>query len=191
MKNHSMIFDEFFEDPRRAKALINMQDMEDVKYDDGVTYPNIAHLPDSVAAEIKKNMHQIVGPAFTPVLSFARYTFEDTKPPHWAHSDGNIARFLALIYLNDGPDAEKFGTAVLKHKEFNFETHPTDDFQKEILLGHANKKDEWQITFECPARFNRCLLLNADLVHASMGEYGKDRGDGRLVISVFFDLVYR
>lgn len=181
-----MIFDDFFSDPRRAKALINRQEMKSIKYMDGVTYPNIAILPDSVADEVKSNLTKVFGPGFTEVLSFARYSFHETKPPHWAHSDFNIAQFLALIYLNEGD--EKAGTACLRHKEFKFESHPETEFQKQILLHHANAKDEWEVVFECPAKFNRLFVLNASLVHAAMGQYGETKNDGRLVISVFFNL---
>jgi len=190
VRNHSMIFDDFFEDPRRAKALINMQDMADVKYDDGVVYPNIARLPASVEEEIVGNLASVIGgDRFKLKLAFARYSFGHTMPPHWAHSDMNIAQFLGLIYLNEGPDAHKFGTCTLRHKELGFETHPETEFQKQILLAHANKRDEWEVTYECPARFNRLMILNAALVHAAMGEYGSNKDDGRLVVSVFFDLV--
>ncbi len=184
MKTHSMIFDDFFKDPYRAKALINQMDMSDETYKDGVTYPNIARLPESVVDEIYTNMAFIVGPAFQPVLSFARYSFEGGNPPHWAHSDRQIANYLALIYLSEGA-----GTCVLRHKAMDFESHPESELKRAILLSHANKRDEWEVTYECPGRFNRCFILNADLIHAAVGEYGFTRRDGRLVVSVFFNLV--
>ena len=189
MKNHSMIFDDFFKDPVKTKALVDQQEMKDVKYDlDGVVYPAVARLPESVEIEIQNNMRQIVGPRFDPVLAFARYSFKDVKPPHWAHSDNNISQFLALIYLNEDAETRNDGTVVLKHKEFKFESHPETDFHKQILLHHANSKEEWEETFRCPARFNRIFILNARLVHAAAGQYGSNRMDGRLVISVFFNL---
>lgn len=185
MKNHSMIFDEFFADPKRAKALINRQEIQDIKYSDGVVYPNIALLPDSVLEEAVSNIESICGPVKVAV-SFARYSFTETKPPHWAHSDGDIAQFLALIYLNENRDDA--GTVCLRHIELGMEAHPTSDFQKNILLGHANKRDEWEVVFECPARWNRLFILNAGLIHASQGQYGETKEDGRLVVSIFFDL---
>lgn len=185
MRNHSMIFDDFFDDPMRAKALINMQPMRDVKYSDGVIYPNIAELPDSVAEEIRGKLKMIFGPGIREVISFARYSFQKDVPPHWAHSDMNIAQFLALIYLNEGQ--EYAGTACLRHKSMGFEMHPGNDLHKDILLGHANKRDEWEVTFECPARFNRLFILNAALIHAAMGQYGEGKDDGRLVVSFFFN----
>lgn len=185
-----MIFDDFFKEPKRARALIGMMEMRDEKYLDGVVYPNIARLPESVLAEIYENLQTIVGPGFTPVLSFARYSFKDGSPPHWAHSDRNIAQFLALIYLNEDTDAQRLGTCTLRHRELGFESHPESDFEKTLLIHHANKREMWDVTFECPAKFNRCLILNADLVHAAMGEYGSTKDDGRLVVSCFFNLVY-
>lgn len=191
MKNHSMVFDDFFKDPNETKKQINAAPMADEKYKDGVTYPNITRLPADVVAEIATNMKTLVGPAFTPVLSFARYSFKDTNPPHWAHSDREIAQFLALIYMNPDPEAEKSGTVCLRHKERGFEYHPESIEDQKILLEHANEFEAWDMTFACPAKYNRCLILNADLIHAAMGEYGSTREDGRLVISVFFNLVYQ
>lgn len=186
MLNHSMIFDDFFKDPMRIKALINMEPMRDEKYVDGVTYPNITRLPQSVHQELHDNLTTIFGPQLQEVLSFARYSFKGVTPPHWAHSDREIAQFLGLIYLSEAPED---GTAVVRHKELNFETHPHDELRKDILLAHANKRDEWEVTFMCPARFNRLFILNAELVHAAMAEYGSTKEDGRLVISTFFNVV--
>lgn len=184
-----MIFDDFFEDPRRTKALINAEDMFDAKYTDGVTYPNIAKIPESVALEIHSGMQAVVGPGYKPVLSFARYSFQNTKPPHWAHSDRNIAQFLGLIYLSENEGiGESGGTVLLRHKEYKFESHPDVDFHKQILIHHANVKEAWTEEFYCPARFNRLLILNASLIHAAVGAYGSGREDGRLVVSVFFNL---
>lgn len=180
-----MIFDDFFAYPDRSKALINLQPMEHVEYEDGVTYPNIAVLPPIVQAEITHKLKRVFGPGVTEVLSFARYSFAGVTPPHWAHSDRNIAQFLALIYLNEGQD--NFGTCTLKHKIFGFETHPDTDFHKQVLLVDANIKSEWEVTFHCPARFNRLFIINADLIHAAMGEYGSTKEDGRLVVSFFFN----
>lgn len=180
-----MIFDNFFDDPKRAKALISTVEIEDVKYSDGVVYPNIARLPQSVNDEIVENLERVFGPII-PVISFARYSFENTKPPHWAHSDREISQFLALIYMSE--DKGEYGTCTVKHRALDFETHPHDELRRQTLLSHANKRDEWEITFTCPSKFNRLFVLNADLIHAALGEYGKDKRDGRLVISVFFNL---
>ena len=185
MKNHSMIFDEFFEDPMLTRGLILDRGHRDVTYRDGVTYPNVSELPMSVETEALASLEKIFGPV-TMKLAFARYSFASTKPPHWAHSDREIAQYLALIYMSE--DDGEFGTAVVRHKDFNFEIHPTDPTEQTILLRDANDREKWQITYTCPSRFNRLFVLSADLVHAAMGEYGKAKDDGRLVLSIFFDV---
>ena len=184
MKNHSMIFDEFFDDPMAVKRSIDAEPINDIKYQDGVVYPNIAMLPAKVENEILAKLRTVFGP-ITPKLMFARYSFEHTNPPHWAHSDREIAEFLALIYLSED-FRPQVGTAVVRHA-LGFETHPTDPERQKLLIEHANRKELWEVVYECPARFNRMFVLNADLLHASMGEFGKTKEDGRLVVSVFFD----
>jgi hypothetical protein len=188
MKNHSLIVDDFFINPKRVKELIDQEDIQDYKFSDGVVYPGIIKLPTTVHDELYVNMQAVFGPRFKEVLSFARYSFEHTKPPHWAHSDGNIAQFIGLIYLNEDKNAQLYGTCTLRHNKYGFETHPKNDFEKDILLKQANSRSEWKITFKCPAKFNRLFCLSADLIHAAMGQYGKTKADGRLVLSVFFNL---
>jgi hypothetical protein len=188
MTNHSMVVDDFFENPKKVRDLLDMVEMKDYKFSDGVTYPNIIRLPKEVENEIGENMRKLFGHSFNHKLSFGRYSFENTKPPHWAHSDRNIAQFLALIYMTPGIDAEKFGTATLTHIETGMTRHPVNDFQKEIILAEANDFDAWEINHECRAIFNRCFILNGELIHAALGEHGTGRNDGRLVVSVFFDL---
>jgi hypothetical protein len=188
MKSHSMIVDDFFTDPRSARVSINGQDMRDEVYKDGVTYPNIARLPRHILKEAEENLKSLFGPTVQLVLSFARYSFKHTKPPHWAHSDRDIAQFLALIYMNEDQEAEKFGTCTLKHISHGFDSHPQNEMQKEILLREANARQMWEKTFTCPGKYNRAFILNAELIHAALGEYGSSKDDGRLVISIFFNL---
>jgi len=185
MKNHSMIFDDFFEDPIKIKALINSAPMEDIKYADGVTYPNIVRLPLAIENEVTQNLKQIFGP-ITVEICFARYSFEDVIPPHWAHSDHEIAQYIALVYLSDG-DLEA-GTYVLKHRDLGFETHPREKIFRDALIEHANDRKKWFPTFLAPAKFNRLVILNTELIHAAGESYGTTREDGRLVLSVFFNI---
>lgn len=186
MRTHSLIYDDFFGEPKRTRALIHRQDVRDILYNDGVTYPNIAQLPESVELEIEEKLRGIFGPTFSKAISFARYSFENVTPPHWAHSDFNIAQFLGMIYLNE--DREDHGTVTLKHRELGFERHPESEFEKSVLLAHANKHDEWEVTFNCPAKFNRLFILDAAMIHAAMSGYGSAKEDGRLVVSVFFNV---
>lgn len=182
-----MIFDDFFKDPLKVREDVMKQEATDRTYMDGVTYPHIALLPVDVLAEVYENLSFIVGPKFDTKLAFARYSFEGITPPHWAHSDREISQFLALIYLTEGL-AEKYGTLLLRHTLLDFESHPDGKVERRALLHDANKPHLWDRVFECPGKFNRCFILNADLIHAAAGQFGTTKDDGRLVISVFFNL---
>lgn len=186
MKNHSMIFDDFFENPEEVKRMIDAAPMKDIKFGlDGVTYPNITELPHPVFMNARDNLEQIFGP-ITPKVWFARYSFENSKPPHWAHSDREISQYLALVYLSEGPPPS--GTFALRHQALGFETHPTKEDERKALIEDSNNLEAWDFTFECPAKFNRLLILNNDFIHAAGNPYGTTKEDGRLVISLFFDI---
>ena len=186
MINHSMVFENFFEDPIKTKELIDAEPMGNVKYEhDGVVYPNIALLPERVWQETLTNLQKIFGPIMVKTF-FARYSFENVKPPHWAHSDREISEYLAIIYLSDS--VEYSGTVTLKHKALGFETHPSNIEERKALIADANNLDAWDFVFEFPAKINRLLILNTNLIHAAGRSYGTTKEDGRLVISVFFDV---
>ncbi len=189
LTNHSLVVDNFFEYPKYIKDIIDGEKMSDQLYMDGVTYPHIVAMPKTVFTEVDTNLKKLFGPSINYAVSFARYTFENTNPPHWAHSDRNIAEFLCLIYLNDNKVAERFGTHTLRHKATGLENHPRNDNEKALLLREANDKDAWEITYTCPAKYNRAFILNTDLIHAAHGGYGSNQMDGRLVATVFFDVV--
>ncbi len=184
-----MIVENFFEKPRIVRDILDMSEMKDHKFSDGVTYPNIVKLAEVIQLEVDDNMMKLFGPMYKPVLSFGRYSFENTKPPHWAHSDRNIAEFLVLIYLTPGREAEEFGTATLEHISTGLTSHPNNETERALVLNEANKQDAWRIDHVCRAKFNRAFILNANLIHAALGECGTERNDGRLVITQFFNLV--
>jgi len=72
-----------------------------------------------------------------------------------------------LIYLNKS-EIQIPGTATLKHKYLGFETHPQTKEHKKALLDEANQKEQWEITYQCPEKYNRAFILNSDLIHAAM-----------------------
>lgn len=188
MKPHSLIFDDFFKDPNEAKRLCSDMPIMDYPASDGVVYPGIIDLPKKVRKEIDENFKTIYGPMYDPQLVFGRYSMEDMDPPNWAHSDGNMAQFLGLIYLFGAPLGNKYGTYMLRHIVKGFELHPRDEEQKQLLLSQSNEREAWEETFYCPAKFNRLFILSADYIHAAGKSFGLDQLGSRLVISVFFNL---
>lgn len=191
MNLHSQIYDNFFEDPLHVRDLIHEAPMADHTASDGVTYPGITVLPTPVHKEMTDKLKTLLGPGFEENVSFARYSFETMQPPHWAHSDRNMTQFLCLIYLNPVNTPESYGTYLVRHKRYGFETHPQTDGHKQILMRDSNEFSKWNTVFYCPSKLNRAFVLNASYLHASAGRFGKTREDSRLVITCFFNLNQR
>lgn len=188
MKLQSLVFDDFFSNPNEAKRLCGEMPLMDFPANDGVVYPGIIELPKAVRAEVDKNFESIYGKAYDPQVVFGRYSMETMSPPNWAHSDGNMAQMLGLIYLFGSPLGNEHGTYLLRHIRTGFELHPRNDEQKQILLSESNEREAWEPTFHCPAKFNRLFILSADYIHAAGKSFGNRVSTSRLVISVFFNL---
>ena len=184
-----MIVDDFFSQPMRIKRACDKIPLMDFPASDGVTYPGIISLPEHVRSEIDFNFKKLFGEAYKPRTVFGRYSFQETKQPHWAHSDGNMAQMLGLIYLSDANDeySHVSGTLMLCHSS-GFSKHPRTESEKQLLLRDSLEKIEWFETYYCPSKFNRLFVMSADFIHAAGKSYGSTQEDGRFVISVFFDL---
>lgn len=189
MKYHSQIYDDFFDYPLRVKRACDQVPMMDYPASDGVTYPGIIELPERVKNEVHNKLTFLFGHKFSPQLTFGRYSLNEMQPPNWAHSDGNMAQYLALVYLSDtrGDKSQISGTYFLTH-EMGFEMHPRTNREKDVLLHDSNNRAVWQKTYYCPSKFNRLFVLSADYIHAAGQSYGTDQLSGRFVISCFFNL---
>ena len=181
-----MIIDDFFEYPDAIREVLLHQDMLNHTAEDNITYPGIVALPSSIKEELISNLNYLFRNRITGSKCFARYSFEEMSPPNWAHSDFNIAQFVALIYMNPQPHSGD-GTHLVRHKS-GFDYHPDTDERKDILLSESNDRSKWDITFTCPAVYNRAFIVNAYLLHAAAMKYGTSKANSRLVLTCFFDL---
>lgn len=184
------IMDDFLSDPKTVKKLCDEMPMMDYMASDNITYPGIIELPKEVRIEIEDRFRKIYGGFFKPKLMFGRYSMADMDPPNWAHSDGNMASMIALIYLSDPMNrfADKAGTYFLKHKTLGFSLHPVTEGQMRAINEESNDRDRWEKTFYCPSKWNRCFIYDAPQIHAAGMSYGLDRETARFVVTVFFDL---
>jgi hypothetical protein len=187
MRFHSQVYDDFFDNPESVRKFLEAEPMKDEIAEDGVTYPGIVRLPEIITNEIRKKTEKII-PDVNISLMFARYSFSQMLPPHWAHSDKEMADFVGLIYLSPKADEMKDGTLLLRHKVYDLETHPEEGGMRDILIKHANTLDMWEETFYFPARYNRMAILSADYIHAAASRFGFNKDEARLVITVFFKL---
>lgn len=188
MKLYSLIIDNFFTNPEQLRKQCDELPMTDHLASDGVVYPGIVEFTEDIKFEIENTFREIYDDKFDPQLTFGRYSIDGMKQPHWAHSDGNMAEFLGIIYLFKVPLTNSHGTYILKHIEEEFELHPRTEHQKHLLLSQTNDRDKWEKTYYCPAKYNRLFILNSDYIHAPGDKFGSDRVNGRFIISTFFNL---
>lgn len=186
MISHSMILEEFFEEPEDVKAELDSIEMTDHVASDGVTYPGIIDLEDTVLAHLIHAKLQTIFSTFKPVHTFARYSYRDMTPPNWAHSDRDMTQMLALIYLNKDNGAP--ATFTLEHIDAGFNKTPQDEYNRKLLLRDSNDLDKWRIVDEFKGYFNRCVVLNADYIHAASPSFGNSKENARCVLTCFFNI---
>lgn len=182
------IIDDFLDQPDSVRKTIIESPMKDHEGPDGVTYPGIVELSDTLKEYIAKQFASLYRGVFQEKLMFARHSYSNMKPPHWAHSDRNLCQYVGLIYLS-AVDWPQDGTYLVRHRGLNLETHPTSEIDAKIIMEDSNKRSKWDITMTVPSRYNRLLVLNADYMHAATESFGTNRVNSRLVLSVFFDLI--
>lgn len=186
MIQHSLVIDDFLHYPEITRDLFKELPMMDYLASDNVTYPGIVETPDSVNQEIKFKLSKYFN--LEVIYSFGRYSFEDMDPPNWAHSDREMAEYLALLYLGPPNGTEFCGTLLVRHRRLGFDTHPINELELSALQEDSNNRDKWEVTYNFPSRYNRMVILNANYIHAAAGSYGTNHDNGRLVLSTFFRL---
>ena len=187
MIEHSRIFDGFYNDPNFVRDMIIQEPMCEHMGSDNVTYPGIVKITHYLEQDMLGKLHQLLGKTRINLM-FARHSYEDMKPPNWAHSDMNMTQYVGLLYLSP-TDYPWDGTHFVKHKRTGMEIHPETDEQKDTLLDDSNKKELWDTTFTCPSKFNRMFIFDARYIHAAAYKFGTNRINSRLVLSVFFNLI--
>lgn len=188
MIKHSMVVENFFNDPDFVRDCLIKEPMVDHLASDGVIYPGIVELPSFLEKDLHLKFSVLFGNRFKKKLMFARHSYADMSPPHWAHSDLNMAQYVGIIYMNPIDYTFLDGTHCLRHRKSKLEIHPRNQDEIDLVMGDSNDKSKWEITYTCPAKYNRLFILNARFIHAAAYKYGTNRINSRLVLSVFFDL---
>lgn len=184
----SVVVDDFFKTPYQVRGDILQMPMKTELAPDGVEYPGIVLLSDGLKQLVLASLHEATGFDIRESLIFARHSFSDMTPPHWAHSDKTMGDYTALIYMNEAPEHIDDGTYLVKHTKSGIFKHPPKPEDQKLVMNDSNKRNKWTITDHMKAQFNRCVILNSDYLHAAGPSYGRHRGDSRLVLTAFFRL---
>jgi len=129
------------------------------------------------------------GDAYTTAF---QYTTE--KDSSWIHAD-QTTNWAGVLYLT--PDAPaNGGTGLFRHKETGWETAPRlkngnyDQKGLDKVNADARNYDAWEMTAMTAPIYNRLVLYRGDMFHTSLEYFGKDKYDGRLFQTFFFDTEY-
>ena len=85
------------------------------------------------------------------------------------------------------------GTAIYKHKEtglYKAATKEDGSYDKETMdkiYKDSRDMSKWEVVDVVANKFNRLVLYRGDLFHSSLDYFGKDKYDGRLFQTFFFN----
>jgi hypothetical protein len=148
---------------------------------DGVLYPDIS-------TEIPDSWMEALNDVFRPkdeTVFFRLTTKNSGEAPHQAHNDITMGDWTAIAYINKG----EYGTSILEHKEADFAGGDPDE-QLEVWKRDTNTYAAWKILGVIPAVPNRLVFYPSELMHRAepVGGFGSNARDGRLVLTMFFNM---
>ena len=112
----------------------------------------------------------------------------------WVHADQTTS-WAGVLYLT--PDAPlSGGTGLFRHKATGLNMAPKNSdgsYNMDILDDiYMDSQDmtKWEITNFVGNVYNRLILYRGDIFHTSLDYFGRDKYDGRLFQTFFFDTEY-
>lgn len=114
------------------------------------------------------------------------FQYTTSRDRSWIHTDG-VNNWAGVLYLT--PDApSSAGTGLFKHKSTGIvtqdEMHLMD--KAKLLGSHSQDYTKWELTDVIGNKYNRLILFDATMHHASLDYFGTTKGDGRLFQTFFF-----
>lgn len=122
------------------------------------------------------------------------FQYTTQRDRSWVHAD-QTTKWAGVLYLT--PDAPlSGGTGLFKHKATGWYTAPKNEdgsYNTEglALIGQDSQDmTKWEMTNFVGNVYNRLILYPGDLFHTSLDYFGRDKYDGRLFQTFFFDTQY-
>lgn len=119
------------------------------------------------------------------------YQYTTAKDRTWIHADG-WNEWAGVCYLT--PDAPVTGgTGLFRHKptgEYKMPRLANGDRNEQLMAvinDDAQDYTKWELTDVVGNKYNRLVLYKGDYFHASLDYFGKDKYDGRLFQTFFFN----
>lgn len=103
----------------------------------------------------------------------------------WIHADSGTT-WAALVYLT--PNAPlSAGTGLFKHKETGLSEWPDDEELQNLVNADSQDLTKWEMIDRVGNVFNRIVLYRGYIFHQSLDYFGKNKHDGRLFQTFFFN----
>ena len=193
MQTSLIITDDFYNNPDETREWALQQDFNIVGNFPGQRTPPVGW------AGLRTSIQDIVRHAAGEITRWdTEYTetfqYTTKKDSSWIHAD-YTTMWAGVLYLT--PDAPaNGGTGLFRHKETGYERAPrladgSYDLEK-MKKTDIDSRDfsKWDMTAMVGNIYNRLVLYRGDMFHTSMEYFGKDKYDGRLFQTFFFDTEY-
>ena len=180
------IRDGVFRDIDAARDSVLAQQFGDITNPlDGVVYPGICPVPDPVAHEMMGAIEFLMGRDIVLRTAFCRATYGSMVATNKIHSDLIMGTYAAHVYLSpEWPDGA--GTSFFANKALGMRHRP--GVPPESV--RPNHPEDWEKYCSVQAKLNRLLIHRGDAWHLAepVGGWGSSPADGRLVITMFFEV---
>ena len=191
MKTDLIIVDDFYTNPDETRAWVLDQPFDVVGNYPGRRTKPVHHwtgLKDSIQGIVQCGAGKITKWDYDYTTAFQYTTAADDS---WIHADYHTM-WAGVCYLT--PDAPiSGGTGLFRHKETGFTTPPKlidgsyDDAKMEQTNIDSRDYSKWDMTAMVGNVYNRLVLYRGDMFHRSLEYFGKDKYDGRLFQTFFFN----
>ena len=122
------------------------------------------------------------------------FQYTTSSDRSWVHADQTTS-WAGVLYLT--PDAPlSGGTGLFRHKATGLNMAPKNSdgsYNMDILDDiYMDSQDmtKWEMTNFVGNVYNRLILYRGDIFHTSLDYFGRDKYDGRLFQTFFFDTEY-
>ena len=185
-----IVIDNFYNNPKQVREFALQQDFNvDGNYPGHRTKPFLNQgIVDYISGIIGREADIDVNDETSYCGAYQYTTAHDRT---WIHADG-WNEWAGVCYLTPGAPISG-GTGLYTHKSTGkyetprLENGDVDSKLLEYINSQASDYTKWELTDMIGNKFNRLVLYKGDYFHASLDYFGKDKFDGRLFQTFFFN----
>ena len=194
MEIQTIIVDDFYNDVDLVRDFALQQD-----FNVNGNYPGhrTPSLTNDTVKEVIQNIVRTAGGKITwwdTDQYNGAFQYATASDRSWIHAD-QTSNWAAVCYLTPNAPSTA-GTGLFRHKEtglYKAPKNPDGSFDMEYL-NRINQDSldmtKWEKIDTLANKYNRLVLYRGDIFHMSLDYFGKDKYDGRLFQTFFFNTEY-